>query len=119
MLTYQINEIESAHLRPGEDEILLEERTRLANAEGLASAVQTALLALDEGTPESPSATDLFGQVTHALHTLARLDPSQSELEEQGGELAEGLADLARSLRLYLENIEFNPKRLDQVEERL
>ncbi len=33
--------------------------------------------------------------------------------------LEESLADLARSLRNYLEAIEFNPKRLEEVEERL
>jgi DNA repair protein RecN (Recombination protein N) len=119
MLQYQINEIESAQLRPGEEADLAEERNRLANAEGLASATQEALLALDEGTPESPAITDLIGQVQRALTNLSRLDPSQAALSEQGIALAENLSDLVRSLRLYLETIEFNPRRLDQVEERL
>jgi DNA repair protein RecN (Recombination protein N) len=118
-LGYQINEIESARLHPGEEETLKEERNRLANAEGLASQAQEALLALDEGTPESSAVTDLFGQVVHALNALSRLDPSQVALNEQATLLFDNLSDLARELRNYLENIEFNPKRLDQVEERL
>ena len=119
MLSYQINEIESAHLKLGEEEDLKEERNRLANAEGLSTAVQEALLALDEGTPESPAVTDLFGQVIHALHTLSRLDPTQVPIDDQAQGLFDDLSDLARNLRGYLEGIEFNPKRLDQVEERL
>lgn len=119
MLSYQINEIEAAQLSPGEDEQLLEERNRLANAEGLASLAQEALLLMDEGQPEAPSISDLIGQVVHALNGLARLDPSQSILSEQAQEAFESLADLNRSLRLYQEGIEFNPKRLDQVEDRL
>jgi DNA repair protein RecN (Recombination protein N) len=119
MLAYQINEIEAAHLKPGEEEALRDERNRLANAEGLASAVQEALLALDEGTPEAPAASDLLGQVVHALNGLARLDPSQSGLYDNAQSIFDNLSDLSRSLRLYLEEIEFNPKRLDQVEERL
>jgi DNA repair protein RecN (Recombination protein N) len=119
MLTYQINEIEAAHLKPGEEETLRDERNRLANAEGLASAVQESLLALDEGTPEAPAATDLLGQVVHALNGLARLDPSQAALHDSAQAIFDNLSDLSRSLRLYLEEIEFNPKRLDQVEERL
>jgi DNA repair protein RecN (Recombination protein N) len=119
MLTYQINEIEAAHLKDGEEEKLRDERNRLANAEGLASAVQESLLALDEGTPESPAATDLLGQVVHALNGLARLDPSQAALLDSAQAIFDNLSDLSRSLRLYLEEIEFNPKRLDQVEERL
>jgi DNA repair protein RecN (Recombination protein N) len=119
ILTYQINEIESARLRPGEEEEQRQERNRLANAEGLASLAQEALQALDEGTPESPAVTDLLGQVTHAMTALARIDPGRTALSEQAGTIAESLADLIRELRRYHENIEFNPKRLDQVEERL
>jgi DNA repair protein RecN (Recombination protein N) len=119
MLTYQVQEIEAARLRPGEEETLLEERNRLSNAEGLATLVQEALLALDEGDPESPAAIDLFGKVTRALTRLARLDPAQSELNEQAQALFESLSELSRQLRLYLEKIEFNPRRLDFVEERL
>jgi DNA repair protein RecN (Recombination protein N) len=119
ILTYQINEIESARLRPGEEEELREERNRLANAEGLASLAQEAIQALDEGTPESPAVTDLLGQVTHAMTALARIDPTRAVLSEQAVSVAESLADLIHELRRYHENIEFNPQRLDQVEERL
>jgi DNA repair protein RecN (Recombination protein N) len=119
LLTYQINEIEAAHLRPGEDDELREERNRLANAEGLASLTQEALQILDEGLPENPSATDLLGNVIQVITSLARLDPSQEPLSEQAQLLLDNLADISHTLHLYQENIEFNPKRLDQVEERL
>lgn len=119
MLTYQIEEIDAARLRPGEEEELKEERNRLANAEGLASLAQEALQVLDEGEPETPAVTDLFGQLIRALNGLARLDPSQAALSEDAEGLFDGLTELSRSLRAYLEAIEFNPKRLDQVEERL
>ena len=119
MLTFQIKEIEFAHLHAGEEETLREERNRLANAESLASLAQQALLALDEGTPESPAATDLLGQISQALAALARLDPSQNSLDETAQSIFESLTDLTRNIHLYLDNIEFNPKRLDQVEERL
>jgi len=119
MLTYQIKEIEAARLHPGEEEQLREERNRLANAEGLASLTQEALMAMDEGSPETPAITDLMGQVMRALGGLTRLDSTQSTLEEQGQAVFESLSDLASNLRSYLEGIEFNPQRLDQVEERL
>lgn len=119
MLNYQINEIESARLLPDEEEGLRGERNRLANAEGLASLAQEALQVLDEGDSSSPAVTDLLGRAGHALSGLARLDPSQSVLDEQVQELIESLADLVHTLQDYLETIEFNPKRLDQVEERL
>jgi len=119
MLNYQIQEIEAAHLHENEEEALRDERNRLANAAELTALTQGALQALDEGTPESPAATDSFGQVVHALQGLARLDPTIAALHEQSQGLFDGLTDLSRELRSYLEGIEFNPRRLDQVEERL
>jgi DNA repair protein RecN (Recombination protein N) len=119
MLTYQAEEIESARLKPGEDEDLRQERDRLANSESLTALAQQALTLLDEGTPEAPAATDLLGQVSQALSNLSRIDASQVGLSEQAAALEENLSDMARSLRNYLEGIEFNPKRLEAAEERL
>jgi DNA repair protein RecN (Recombination protein N) len=119
ILSYQINEIEAAHLNPEEEDGLRQERARLANAEGLASLAQEAIQLLDDGAPESPAITDLFGQVAHALHALARLDTGQAALGEQGELLLDNLTEMTRDLRQYLEGIEFNPRRLEQVEERL
>src|SRR5687768_18051820 len=119
ILTYQAEEIEAAHLKPGEDEELRKERDRLANAESLARNAQEAIAVLEEGSPETPAATDLVGQAAQALAALAKLDPAQSELANQGEVLLDTLSDIIHSLRDYLEEIEFNPKRLDGVEERL
>ncbi len=119
VLQYQINEIESARLQAGEEDELRGERTRLANAEGIASVVQEAVQFLDEGSPESPAIADLIGQVTSLLANLSRLDPQKAELSNRSQAALEDLTDLAATLRDYLETIEFNPKRLDQVEERL
>ncbi|MFH2103025.1 MAG: DNA repair protein RecN [Chloroflexota bacterium] len=119
LLNYQAEEIEVARLCPGEDEELRLERERLANAEALASLAQQALAALDEGTPESPAATDLIGQAVGSLAKLSEIDSAQGELSERATLLEENLADLARGLRDYLETIEFNPRRLEEVEERI
>ena len=52
MLTFQIAEIDAAKLKPGEEEELRQERTRLANAESLASHVQNALSLIEDENPE-------------------------------------------------------------------
>jgi DNA repair protein RecN (Recombination protein N) len=119
LLTYAVEEIEAARLRNGEDEELRKERDRLANAESLAEYAQRALSILDEGSPESSPASDLVGQVAQALAGLARIDSAQAELSSQAALLEDTLSDLVRSLRDYLEEIEFNPKRLEEVEERV
>lgn len=119
ILSYQINEIEAARLNPGEEKDLEEERNRLANAESLASLSQEALLLLDEAPPETQSSSDLIGQAISALRELARLDRSQSLLLEQAELIFDSVNDLTRSLRDYIDDIEFNPRRLSVVEERL
>jgi DNA repair protein RecN (Recombination protein N) len=119
MLTYQAEEIEFAKLKAGEDEELRKERDRLANAESLAQNAQEALAVLDEGSPETPAATDLVGQAAQALATLAKIDVGQAELANQAEILLDTISDVVHGLRDYLEEIEFNPKRLEDVEERL
>jgi DNA repair protein RecN (Recombination protein N) len=119
LLEYQINEIESSRLKEGEEEDLRAERTRLANAEGIASLAQEAIQVLDEGTPESPGVIELIGKVTNILNNLSRLDSSQVNLGERSQGALDEMTDLAIALHDYLETIEFNPNRLDQVEERL
>jgi DNA repair protein RecN (Recombination protein N) len=119
LLKYQINEIESAHLQLDEEEELKNERTRLANAEGIASFVQEGIQLLDEASAPAVAITDQIGQLTHLLNNLSRLDPKQDVLSQRAQSTLDELVDLAGLLRDYLETIEFNPKRLDQVEERL
>ena len=119
MLTYQAEEIEAVRLKAGEDEELKHERDRLANAESLAQNAQEALSVLEEGSPDTPAATDLVGQAAQALIALAKIDSAQSDLANQADVLLDTMSDVIHSLRGYLEEIEFNPKRLDEVEERL
>ena len=119
LLAYQIGEIKAASLKPGEEKGLAEERNRLANAEKLSSLGQKALLNLDESSPEEPSITDRFGQVVEALTNLSQLDETQTPIKDQATTTFEDLSEISHALRLYLENLEFNPKRLDQVEDRV
>ena len=119
MLTFQAEEIEAAKLRKDEETELKQERDRLANAETLATLAQEALTLLDDGTPESPAVTDLVGQAVQSLSKLAQIDGAQKALADQSTTVEENLADLAHSLRDYLEAIEYNPKRLEEAEERL
>src|SRR5512134_1652490 len=94
MLTYQAEEIEAARLKPGEDEELRKERDRLANSESLAQNAQEALAVLDEGSPETPAATDLVGQAAQALGALAKIDSTKNEMANQAELLLDTMSDL-------------------------
>ncbi len=119
LLTFQVQEIEAAKLQTDEELALRDERTRLANAESLAANANLALAALDESEAEAPPASDRMGVTLEALGQLAKVDASQAGLENRAQGLFDEMTEIARDLRAYLEEIEFNPKRLEEVEERL
>lgn len=119
MLTFQINEIEAASLRVGEEVELLAERTRLANAEQLATLTEQAIAALDESPSDREAITDLLGRAAHALSGLAKVDVTIQGMQAETQALVEQASDIARRLRVYRESVEFNPRRLDEVEDRL
>jgi len=120
LLRYQANEIESAALREGETAQLVVERERLANAEKLAGLALNALAALDQTTgSEENSAIERLGEAAGALLHLGDIDPAMRGTSERTQALAEELGELARLLRGYLEQVQPDPLRLDEVETRL
>lgn len=119
LLQYQVREIEAARLELEEEEELVPERTRLANAEQLKALADEAYQVLYDGEDEQSAAVDLVHAAVRALSALTRLDPSISSLGTAAETVGYQLEDLAQSLRDYRDGIEFNPRRLDQVEDRL
>ena len=113
---FQIEEIAAAALRPGEEEELLADRMRLAHAEKLAAGAAAAREALLDG---EVTALDLLAQAAHQIRSLAEIDGGLAPIADAlEGALATA-DDAARELRRYQEGIEFNPQRLEQVQERL
>jgi DNA repair protein RecN (Recombination protein N) len=119
LLSFQIDEIGSAGLEIGEEDHLLDERPRLANAERLAELTEETMTAIEEGEPQSPAAMDLLGVALRPLAEAARLDGSLKPLLDEAESLGFQLEELARQLRDYQAGIEYNPRRLREVEERL
>jgi len=120
LLRYQVNEIESAALREGEPAQLTAERERLANAEKLAGLALNALAALDQTAgSEENSAIERLGEVAGALLHLGEIDPAMRGPSERAQALAEELGELGRLLGGYLEQVQPDPLRLDEVEARL
>jgi DNA repair protein RecN (Recombination protein N) len=119
LLQYQVGEIRAANLQAGEDRELLQERNRLANAEQLVELADEAYYALFEGGEDQASAVDLLQVAARALSGLVRLDPTTASVSDGAEAVSYQLEDLAASVRAYRDQIEFNPQRLDQVDDRL
>ena len=117
-LTYQIEELEKAELRQGEDEELSQRREVLRNAERLTDAVDGAWQALTGGE-EGDGAVSLLMEAGNRLAQGGRYSPELQALSEKAEQLrcdADDLAELVRDLRGTLD---FYPGELDEIEERL
>ncbi|MCE2404234.1 MAG: DNA repair protein RecN [Dehalococcoidia bacterium] len=118
-LRYQVTEIGAANLRPAEDEDLVLERDRIANAERITALSDHAYRALYDGFDRQESVMDLMGQVAQDLAQLKQLDPSLGQDLEQADALAHQVEELGRTLRSYRDGIEYDPDRLQELEGRL
>jgi DNA repair protein RecN (Recombination protein N) len=120
-LAHEIEEIDTAALTPGEDETLVAERNRLGNSEQLAQFTAEAvhLLYGDEDLPEQSGAVDQVLQACALLEKLARIDPGLKAAESLGQQVADQIEELATTLHRYLDRVEYNPTRLNEVQERL
>jgi len=119
LLRFQVHEIESARLEVGEEERLESERHIQANAETLMAAADQVYRNVYEGWDEQRAVVDLLGEASDRLSEIARVDPSvetQARLVESY--LAE-IEEIARFIRSYRDRIEYDPSRLEEIEERL
>ncbi|MEA3336409.1 MAG: DNA repair protein RecN [Chloroflexota bacterium] len=119
LLNFQVEEIQTAALEPGEGKALEAERRRLANAEQLIRLTDSSRRFLVEGNDEQAAALDLVSNASGELARLASIDPDTESLLQNAESLNDQLDDLARSLEVYASQVEFNPERLVEVEERL
>jgi len=120
-LRYEIEEIEKAELRPGETEELEEERTVLSSAERLrelCALVYASIKGEDTGD-DFQSALDQLRPALKALNELAHLDKNLEEHDTNLSEAIFRLEDVAASISSYESDIEDDPQRLTEVEERL
>ncbi len=119
LLAFQVNEIEQAALKNGEEEPLVEHRNRLMNAEKLADLSQHILILLDDAPAHQPTVMELIGQIVSSVETLSKTDPSLDQLNNKTAELSDGLFELGKDLRSYLDTLEFDADELEKTQDRL
>ena len=117
-LQYQIDELERAELKEGEQEALSQRREVLRNAEKLLSAAAQAHAALS-GDEDSAGAVDLLERAESALGGVSRVGGEWQELYEKAADLTYAVRDLAEQLRDMESGLDMEPGELDVVESRL
>src|SRR5256884_3160274 len=121
-LRYEIEEIEKAELQPGEVEELEQERKVLSNAERLRELcvfVYGSIKGGDTGSDDFRPALDQLRTAQKSMSELARMDNELKEYESSLTEAVYRLEDVATSISSYESEIEDDPQRLAEIEERL
>lgn len=118
-LSYQLDEIKRANLKPGEDQELAEEKKLLINAEKISSLANLAYSFLYEGGSGQPSVVDIIAQVLEPLKNLSEIDKRSKKILDSIEDALYQVEDAARELFRYRDEIEYSPQRLEDVEERL
>lgn len=115
LIQFQLDEIQSAELRIDEDEELFEEKQRLSNFERIFESIQTSYTAL-QGEQKG---LDWIGLVMDNLQAAAELDPQYKTVAESVANSFYMLEDAARTIRNDLDSLEYDPQRLNEIEDRL
>jgi DNA repair protein RecN (Recombination protein N) len=118
LLRFQLEEIEAAAPRLGEDVELAAERETLANAERLREAAASVASALGGGE-DAEGALEAIYRAEAAARGAAEHDARIGGMVEQLGPLAAELAEIRRGAVAYLDSVQADPARLAVVEERL
>lgn len=115
LLDLQVAEIDAADLEIGEEERLASEARRLRHADRIRQGVASALAGLDaEG-----GAVETLLRSRRDLDDAARLDDRLAALTRDLADAAQGAQAVASELQAFLDDVDADPRRQDQVESRL
>lgn len=117
-LTFQIQEIDRAELKVGEDQELEEKRKLMRSGEKLMNALNEAAGAL-YGGDDTDGAVSLVSQAQHALGLVADVSESIDTAYNQVTELSYSVVDAAERVRDLRDSFDFSPGELEAVESRL
>ncbi len=118
LLRYQVQEIDDADLKVGEEQALESRRKVLANASTIRDRIAQAY-ALLSGGDDSSGAVDFLGEASNAIDTAAQLDGGLSASAGQLLDLYYTAKDVAADLIGRLDEYDTNDAELDAVEQRI
>lgn len=116
LLHFQINEIDKANLSLDEEDLLKSEKIKLQHGEKLQGSIK---LVLDLIIDKEGAVLDLFGTAQRELESLELIDADLEKQAQRGKSAFYEIEELIAELRDYVHKIEFNPSRLEEIDDRL
>lgn len=117
LLSFQSEELAKADVQIGEEEALEAERNSLMNFERIFSLLNKAKMMLDGD--DSNGGAEAVDIASSAMQSAAELDSRYEELSDTLTDIYYNLKDCSESISDLIDNLESDPKRLEEIEERL
>jgi DNA repair protein RecN (Recombination protein N) len=117
LLRYQVEELEQFELSDSIIEGLLSEQQQLAHASEITQTVESAIYQLFD--QEQGNTYSTVSQLVSEFETIQNYDESLSTINEMLNSVVIQLDECGSELRRYIENIDINPSRLNEVEQTL
>lgn len=117
ILTFQIDEIEKADVKEGEEDELLTARKRIRNMEKIISALEGAKNLLDGYDSQSVSAS--IKNSVSLLNTISSFDDDIQPIADRLDSCKVEITDISETLADMLERLDFDSRSADKIEERL
>ncbi|MCY8801371.1 DNA repair protein RecN [Bacillus spizizenii] len=115
LIQFQLEEIESAKLELNEDEQLQEERQQISNFEKIYGSLQNAYNALRS----EQGGLDWVGMASAQLEDISDINEPLKKLSESVSNSYYLLEDATFQMRNMLDELEYDPERLNYIETRL
>ncbi len=115
ILTYQIQEIEEAQLQIGEDDELINQRNFIQNSQEIIDGLAQA----NDLLSEENNVCDQLGLLIDIIGKLEEYLPDLKDKSEAYQETFYELKELSSIMRDQMESMDFDPREMDRVEDRL
>lgn len=115
-IRFQLDELEASELQEEEQEQLEEELNRLSNAEDIARTLNSAYQQLNESEIATLGQLE---EISQSLNQISKFDSELKELCQRFNSIVLELQDISSAFESLAEDIEFDPQRIQEVQDRL
>lgn len=115
-LRFQFSELDKAKLVAGEDEELEQQSRTLSHVEDIKSALYDASSALSS---EDGGCVEKTKNAFSRLHDITEVFPEIKDVDERLSSAYIELKDIAQEIERKLEDVDFDPRQLDEINSRL
>ena len=119
IIEYQLDEIETANLKPGELEEIESKLKRLENIEDISATIYKAIDSISGDQHNQKALLDQLGTISSNLSKIVEFDDDIKELSELADQSFYSLQELSFQLQDYHDQIDYNQNELSELRERL